>query len=653
MKTITKHKGNYTVSMGINNDFGDLLNSIDKDLLDGEGLSKDKLDIIQRFFDYSHIDNSIFSIEGNSNASGAKNYSNRQAEVYKSFDKLISYYALWSQLKNDFGLEIANETIKESIEGSFMIHDLTNGGVGIDFIYCTTLLCKNIMLYGRPYNSLYSKAPKYADSFIGQVIEYIIDASNIYAGAQALPDFFISYAYYTKKENLSEDTIRQHLQRFVHIVNNPYRPSYQSPFSNLTLLTESGIISSFGAYEYPDGTFAIDNIDEILRIQKIFAEYFGKGIEQEDGIYRVATFPVVTLNIVRDSIKDDYEYIKDILKCFNKFMNLNIYVGSADKFASCCRLINNVNKANAINSFGAGAVGEATVGSCRVVSYNLMDMAIETMQKYNDPEKYFDVLNEKMEIGLYALKSQRKLAKKRLEEGFNTFYNLGWIKLEDYFSTYGAGGLFEACKVLFNGNLNEDYTEQELEFAKRIPKFMEDFAESHSNDEIKLNVEFLTPLESGAKRLGKRIDTKYDYENTFISNQLLPLPIEVSMSRRLEIEDTIGGATSAGGILHLNCEGELPFENTLELIKKIVTLYPNIEHFAINKTMSYCEDGHLTLKNTDICELCGKPIMEKISRSIGYFRAIKSFSDARQKEFTERKWHETPKQYKFIEGDEN
>ena len=55
-----------------------------------------------------------------------------------------------------------------------------------------------------------------------------------------------------------------------------------------------------------------------------------------------------------------------------------------------------------------------------------------------------------MEMGRKALYSQRKIVERRLNEGFNVFANIEWIKLDDYFSTYGAGGEYEAVKVIFD-----------------------------------------------------------------------------------------------------------------------------------------------------------------------------------------------------------
>lgn len=651
-RTVIKSFGSYAIPMSIDEEFGNLLNSIDSDFLAIEGLTRDYLDISKRYDEYSNEGLDTFSIEGNANATGSKNYLSRQGEVYKSFEKLLNYQLLWRKCKELYGLERANKIIREAIEGTYMVHDLTNNG--ISSLYCTTLTAKKIMLEGRPYNDVHSKPPKYADSFMGQIIELIIDASSRFAGALAIPDINVALAYYTKHEELTDKQIKQLYQRLVHLVNNPYRSGAQSPFFNMSLFTKTGLLAAFGGYEYPDGSTILDYVDEILKNQLIFAKYFGQGIEDENGIKKPVAFPVVTINIIKDAIDRDYEYIEQLMEAFNKFDNVNIYLGEADKFASCCRLINDVSKKNAINSFGAGAIGEQITGSSRVISLNLYDIALETVARYpkDHQEKFFEVLKEKMELSRDALIAQRYIVDKSLKDGFNIFYNIGWIKLEDYFSTYGAGGLHEATKTIFDGNLKEDYTCEELEWAKRVPAFMEKYADENSDDFIKLNVEFLTPLESGAKRLGRRVDIKYNKRNTFVSNQLLPLPVKVSLARRLEIENTLGGATSAGGILHIGTEGEMPIDLKMNLLHKIVTKYPNVEHFAFNKTSSYCEDGHLTLANVDKCQYCNKPIVEKILRVIGYYKPVKQWSSARQDEFKKRQFSTMEEQVKFIQEDD-
>ena len=93
-RTVVKSFGSYAVPMSIDEEFGDLLNSIDSDFLAIEGLTRDYLDISKRYDEYSNEGLDTFSIEGNSNATGSKNYLSRHGEVYKSFEKLLNYQFL-------------------------------------------------------------------------------------------------------------------------------------------------------------------------------------------------------------------------------------------------------------------------------------------------------------------------------------------------------------------------------------------------------------------------------------------------------------------------------------------------------------------------------------------------------------------------------
>jgi anaerobic ribonucleoside-triphosphate reductase len=552
---------------------------------------------------------------------------------------------LWEKIKDTFSEEDADLCIKELIEGSSIMHDLTNGaGIGIDTLYCTTVSCKNVLYNGRPYYKLHSVRPKHAVAYMGQIIEYILDNSNIFAGAISPTDIFVGLAKFTKDEKLSDKEIIQLLQSFVHIINNPYRPNFQSPFVSISLLTQNGIEKAFGAYKYPDSTLAIDYMDEILKIQKLFSEYFGKGIEQENDTFKPASFPVATINVIRDTYKEDREYIVELIKNMSKFLNFNLYIGSAFKFSTCCALINDFTKKNSINSFGIGSFGEDVIGSSRVVSIDLYHIALESKNRNID---FFDLLKEKLEINFKSLYAQRLLAQDSLDGGYNVFYNLGWIKLQDFFSSYGCGGLHECVKTLSGGNLNEDYNDEEIKIAKQIPVFIETFCEEKSDDFIKLNLEFLTPLESGARRLGKRVDIKYNKENTMISNRLLPTHIKVPLSRRIEIEQEIGGSASAGGLCHLHVEGETSVEVIMSILDTIVSDYQDVELIAFNKPISYCENNHTIFKDLDTCDICGGKIVTKISRTVGYWGEYSTYNESRKTEFSNRAWFSEKEQEEF------
>ena len=61
----------------------------------------------------------------------------------------------------------------------------------------------------------------------------------------------------------------------------------QSAFVNVSIFDKFYIESLFGGVEYPDGTFVIDCIDELIEHQKIFMEVVSD-VRQEN----MFTFPV-------------------------------------------------------------------------------------------------------------------------------------------------------------------------------------------------------------------------------------------------------------------------------------------------------------------------------------------------------------------------
>ena len=48
-------------------------------------------------------------------------------------------------------------------------------------------------------------------------------------------------------------------------------------------------------------------------------------------------------------------------------------------------------------------------------------------------------------------------------------------------------------------------------------------------------------------------------------------------------------------------------------------------------------------------QMCGKPITSQRVRTIGYIVERENMSSPRQDEFYRRKWHETQKQFEFME----
>lgn len=59
-------------------------------------------------------------------------------------------------------------------------------------------------------------------------------------------------------------------QKFIYELNQPYLRVKESAFTTLSVVDRNYLIELFGNKEFPDGSFVIDYIDEIMEFQKAF-----------------------------------------------------------------------------------------------------------------------------------------------------------------------------------------------------------------------------------------------------------------------------------------------------------------------------------------------------------------------------------------------
>lgn len=190
------------LDMNFSKEFVDLYNKFNstnkgKELLELSGISRDKLDVATISKQYFNESVSDISIDPNSNVGQMKNLNTFTSEVTKGLLKLDNYFLLYKYIEKLFGKEEAEDLITKCIDGQYYPHDLTKLSVP----YCCAISTSNIMVYGRPYGSLRSKPPKRSTSFINQCIEHVMTSSQEFAGAVALGDLLINYAWYINKES--------------------------------------------------------------------------------------------------------------------------------------------------------------------------------------------------------------------------------------------------------------------------------------------------------------------------------------------------------------------------------------------------------------------------------------------------------------------
>lgn len=599
-----------------------------KKLLKIEGISRTELDVGLMSQKYFTVSNSDMSIDANSNRDDGLAPNCYASEVVKGLMKIDGYNLLWEYTSRKLGKERANEIMKANILGDIYIHDSTN----INVPYCKAFSTFNIMTEGRPYGTLRSVPPKRARSFVAQVIETVMDLSQNFCGAIAPADILPMYAWYAKKENLSDADIVNDLQSFTHIANNKFRVSGDSPFTNISIFDRPNLEKLFEHFMYPDGS--VMDYEYVMKVQKLFGEFIAKGDPVSGLMYR---FPIVTLNIYRDENNNipDQEFLDWASKVNTKKGVFNIYINDGTKISSCCRMINDQSRMPFRgDSLGNGGLD---IGSTRVVTANLPRIA----RKANRDIKAFKTeLIRVLDICRDVLEVHRtEILERRIREGYLKFYSpLKWFNLDHMFSTIGITGIYE-----MNYFMGLDIrSEAGQEFTSDILNFIEDYAIKTSKETgHSYNLEEI-PGETAVVKLAQKDEVIFG-DNPFkmYSNQYIPLIEDISIPERIKITGKFMSILSGGSILHLNLAEEIKDPDTM---KKLIeyAVKNGVSHFAINYSFGICENEHTSIVGTsDICPVCGGRITEHMTRIIGYFTKVSTWTKVRREfEFGRRKFEE-------------
>lgn len=680
------------VRFSCSDDFKQVLNNIDLRFKEIEAIDNDSLDIFKRYDDY-HKGNSVNG-EENANVGNGINPNNREGVIFEPIRKLNSYRFLYEQIKEDWGFDIAKESLEELLSNSLLLNDSD----GSDQRYCVAMSAHYLVNKGRDYvKDVPNTNPKNYRSFVHTVIEQIMQMSNEFKGATVIYDALIYLAYFTKpireyrhrlfdnysfkeykkiaiselinpyknekywsdkidKEcnNTSEiiDFILDYImtneiQGLVLILNNKYRLSNQSPFVNISIFSPRVLDGQFEYFQYPNGDKIQKYIDEILKIQMVFAKFFSQGIKgrirdskgnlTNKKLTKLASFPVVTLAVPNDDIGSEHlldldnKYINKIKKLFSKYHNINIYKGV--KLAMCCRLIVEASRENTheteMSSLGVVTNSKSyeAVGSLRVVSLGLPSLALEIKKEDRNLKNYLKKLDKKIDLTIKILSSQRRLIEKRTEEGFFDFTEQQGVINDKLASTIGGMGLYETIKILSGNDWGTMYNQDELYMANEILKFVDKKCAIASNSTGKIfNMELSIPGESSAFRLKERDLINFGEEVNYpeLSNQFLPATVKANLNEKLFVENELCKYIPSTTIAHLNIDANLSEEQCAQLHRKIWETYPKLSHYAFNPVSYFCENGHLNTTTTEneLCIECNGKIIDRSTRSIGYIRSV-------------------------------
>lgn len=590
-------------------------------------------DFIDGFVDKNVAD---VTIDANANASN-KDIRSLLTEKGKSHDKLFAFNKIFYEMKKRFNLRTAREWLETEYNGGFYLHDApTTTFLPYCYAYDLTRLATEGLFFLRHYNA---EPPKHLTTFTDDVIEYISYMCNRSSGAVGIPNVLIWTYYFWKKDCESgfiikdpDYYVRQNFQKLIYRLNQPFMRIDQTAFVNMSIFDRPYLESLFGGVEFPDGTFAIDEIEGIMEHQKIFME-----VVSEIRSVNMFTFPVLTYSLLyKDGEFKDPEFARWCSDHNVKWNDSNFFVsGDVSTLSNCCRLLSDTSKLSGfINSIGGTAL---SIGSVKVNTINLMRIALETNC---DEKKYLQLLKRRVQLCCKTLDTVRHIIKRNVEKGLLPNYQPGAVEMDKQYCTVGILGLYEVIEAF--GYTTKDefgniaYTDEGVEFASKIFDVINEVKDTFT-EEYSFNCESV-PAERAACILCQKDNALYDTEEKFIySNQWIPLTEKCTIQEKLRLSSILDAKCSGGAIAHINLESNFPNTDVAwDVLNKIAQ--SGVIYFAFNTKINECINHH-GFVGTDHCPSCGEGVHDTYQRIVGYLVPSRSYSSDRLKEFEARQWY--------------
>lgn len=576
------------------------------------------------------------TIDPNANANH-KDIRSFMTEKGKSEDKLFCLNKIFLEIKKKWGLRTAKQWLEQEFNKGLYLNDSATASY---FPYCWandfTRLATEGLFFLNGYNN---QPPKHLTTFFDDVIEFVSFLSNRQSGAVGMPNVLIWAWYFWKKDVESgyflkdPDTyLRQNFQKLIYRLNQPFLRIDQCSFTNISIFDRPYLESLFGGTEFPDGTFAIDHIEDLIKCQKIFMEVVSETRETN-----MFTFPVLTYSLL---YKDKKFVDEDFARwCSNhniKWSDSNFFVSdNVGVLSNCCRLLSETNKLDAfINSIGGTAL---SVGSCRVSTVNLVRIAYES--KLNK-SKYLEILRERVTLDCKALYCMRHILKRNIEKGLLPNYQGGAVELDKQFCTIGGIGMYEVMDMFglintdeFN---NKSYSDEAVKFTTSILDTINDVKDNFDCD-FTFNIEMI-PAENCAGVICQADNLLYEQDKYFIySNQWIPLTERCTIQEKCRLGSLFDAKCGGGCIAHIDIENRFANEDMAwDMLNYVAS--QGVIYFAFTTKISVCEDKHAFI-GTQTCPKCGKPIADTYARVVGFYTPVSSYQNIRKREFNQRRWY--------------
>lgn len=605
-------------------------------------------EFIDNFVDKDTLADASIDPNANSNHKDIRSF---MTEKGKSEDKLFGLNKIFSEIKKMFGLRTAKQWLEQEFSRGFYLNDSTTASY---FPYCwandfTRLATEGLFFLGK-YNN---QAPKHLTTYFDDVIEFVSFLSNRQSGAVGMPNILIwawwfwkvdvEKGYYMKDPDYY---LRQQFQKLIYRLNQPFLRIDQSAFTNVSIFDRPYLESLFGGVEFPDGTYAIDHIEDLIDCQKVFMEVVSEIRETNMFTYPVLSYSLLvkphTPEEIEEMIKTrDWDIFADVpfaRWCSDhnmRWSDSNFFCSdNVGVLSNCCRLLSDTKKLDAfINSIGGTAL---SVGSCRVSTINLVRIAYESGM---NRKKYIKILRDRVLLDCKALAAMRHIIQRNIEKGLLPNYQDGAVELDKQFCTIGGIGMYEVMDLF--GLIDTDefgcksYSDEAVNFATEILDVMNEVKDNFECD-FTFNIEMI-PAENCAGVICQADNLLYEQNKYFIySNQWIPLMEKCTIQEKCRLGSLFDKKCGGGCIAHINIENRFPDSDTAwDMLNYVAS--QGVIYFAFTTKISVCKDRHAFISEPR-CPVCGKPVADTYARVVGFYTPTSSYQKIRKTEFDKRRW---------------
>ena len=532
-------------------------------------------------------------------------------------------YSLGGLILNTSGKMIANYWLSHVYppeigaahrNGDLHIHDL-------DMLagYCAGWSLRTLLhegLNGVP-GRVEAGPPKHMSSAVGQIVNFLGTLQNEWAGAQAFSSFDTYMAPFVRKDGLSYEEVRQHIQELIYNLNVPSRWGTQTPFTNLTFdwvcpedLREQ--VPVIGGEEMP---FSYGELQaEMDMINRAYIEVMMAG----DDKGRAFTFPIPTYNITRDFIWDSpnadllFEMTaKYGLPYFQNFINSELEPNMIRSM--CCRLQLDLRE---LLKRGNGLFGSAEqTGSLGVVTINCARLGY---LHAGDEPGLMRRLDELLALARNSLEIKRKEIQRHMDSGLFPYTRRYLGTLRNHFSTIGVNGINEMIRN-FTGDREDIASEAGRALALRLLDHLrERMVEFQQQTGHLYNLE-ATPAEGTTYRFAREDRKRYPDilqagtpERPYYTNSSqLPVGYTDDPFEALEQQDELQTKYTGGTVLHLYMSERISgIEACKRLVRRSLERF-RLPYITITPTFSICPvHGYLSGEH-EFCPRCDEELLQR------------------------------------------